>query len=37
MTKVEKCSSTKHMWEKIQDLYSKGVLTMTYAHEVNGK
>ena len=27
--KMEKCSSAKGMWDKLQDLHSKGALTMT--------
>ena len=35
--KVEKCSSTKGMWDKLQGLHSKGSLTMTSSQEDDGK
>ena len=35
--KVDKCSSTKFMWDKLQDLHSKGVLIMTCNQEDNEK
>ena len=31
--KVEKCSLAKGMWDKLQDLHSKGALTMTSSQE----
>jgi len=36
-TKLEKCSSAKDMWDKLQDLHSKGALTMTSNKEDDGK
>ena len=35
--KVEKCSSAKDMWGKLQDIHSKGALTMTSSKEDVGK
>ena len=36
-TKVKKCSSTKYMWDKLQDIHSKGALTMTSSKEYDGR
>jgi len=35
--KVRKCSSTSDMWDKLQDIHSKGTLTMTSINEDDGK
>ena len=35
--KVEKCSLTKGMWDKLQDLHSKGALPMISNQEGDGK
>ena len=35
--KVVKCSSAKDMWDRLQDLHSKGTLTMTSNQEDDGK
>jgi len=34
---LEKCSSTKDMWDKLHDLHSKGALTMTSSQNDDGK
>lgn len=36
-TKVDKCSSTKGMWDKLQDLHSKGEFTMFASQEDDRK
>lgn len=33
----EKCLSTKFIWDKLHDLHSKGVLTMIFSQENDGK
>ena len=33
---LEKCSSTKGIWDKLHDLHSKGALTMTSSQEDDG-
>jgi len=34
---MEKCSSTKDMWENFHDLHSKGALTMISSQNDDGK
>jgi len=34
---LEKCSSTKDIWDKFHDLHSKGTLTITTSQENDGK